>query len=172
MEFSKETPMGQVRIQGKMFDIPRPFAEGHVCTTPEAGVLNQTLAENARNNMAKAVAEAVEDETFDQVKMQARIDEYLEDYDFGARRGRGPIDPVEREAIVIAKDAVRQALRENGYKLADVAAIELNRLVDEAIEGHPEITKEAGRRVKQRQAVNIGSVSLSPAPDSGDEATA
>ena len=158
MEFSKETPTRQFVIQGKTFDVIAPFAEGHACTAAEAGVLNQTLAENVRNNMASRVAKAVEDETFDQAAMQAQIDEYLEEYEFGVRRGRGPVDPIEREALVIAKDIVKDALRKGGYKLADVSTEDINRLAEETVAENPSIRTAAEKRVKERE--KIGSVNL------------
>ncbi len=161
MDFNKETPTGLFKIQDKMFNIPKPYAEGHVCTNSEAGVLNQILAENTRNNWSGRVKKEVEEGTFDQAKMQAEIDEYLENYDFGLRRGRGPSDPVEREALNMSKEIVRNALREKGYKLADVAAEDINRLAEEAIAANPDITKEAKRRVDQRTKLGVGELDLS-----------
>lgn len=161
MQFNKETPTGKFQIQDKMFDIPKPFAEGHTCTGAEAGVLNQTLAENTRNNMAARIKKAVEDGTYDQVKMQGEVDEYLEGYDFGVRRGRGPVDPTEREARNIAVDAVKNAIRNAGMKVGDVDTADINRLADEAIAANPDITKEAKRRVDQRSKIAVGEMDLS-----------
>ena len=161
MDFNKETPTGAVIIQGKSFQIPRPFSESHVCTSSEAGVLNQILAENTRNNWGDRVKKAVADESFDQAKMQAEIDEYLENYDFGVRRGRGPTDPIEREALNMAKDIVKNALREKGFKLADVDTDDINRLAEEAVAANPDITKEAKRRVDQRAKLgDLGDLNL------------
>ncbi len=161
MDFNKDTPTGAFNIQGKAFQIPKPFAEGHACSSSEAGVLNQILAENTRNNWATRVKKEVEEGTFDQAKMQAEIDEYLENYDFGVRRGRGPSDPIEREALNMAKEIVRNALREKGYKLGDVAAEDINRLAEEAITSNPDITKEAKRRVDHRSKLGVGELDLS-----------
>ena len=161
MDFNKETPTGQVKIQDMHFDVPRPFAEGHVCTGPEAGVLNQTVAENTRNNWAIRVKKAIEDGTFDQAKMQAEIDQYLEEYDFGVRRGRGPTDPVEREALNMAKDMVRKAIREQGFKLADIETEKINELAEQAVAENPDITKEAKRRVAERSKLTITGVDAS-----------
>lgn len=158
MEFSKETPTGSFIIQDRPFDIPKPFSEGHTCTGAEAGVLNQTLAENVRNNLAARVKKNVDEGTFDQATMQAEIDEYIEEYEFGVRRGRGPTDPIEREALNIAKDHVKGALRKANYKLADVDTADINRLAEQVVAENPDITKEAERRVKERG--KIGSVTL------------
>lgn len=156
MEFNKETPTGEFKVQGEMLTIIKPFAEGHVCTAAEAGVLNQVLAENTRNNWADRVKKALEEGNFDKGAMQAEIDEYLESYDFGVRRGRGPSDPVEREALNMAKDLIRGALRKKGFKIADISTDEINRLADEALVKNPEIAKEAKRRVDNRR--NLTSV--------------
>ncbi len=164
MDFNKETPTGSVIIQGKNFDIPRPFGEGYVCTGSDAGVLNQTLAENTRNNWAERVKKELEAETFDQVKVQAEIDQYLEEYEFGVRRGRGPADPVEREALNIAKEIVRKAIREKGYKLGDIETDDINRLAEQVIADNPDVTKEAKRRVEQRNKMTAGDLDLGLAP--------
>ncbi len=166
MDFNKETPTGSVFVQGKNFDIPKPFAEGYVCTASDAGVLNQTLGENTRNNWAERVKKEVEAGTFDQAKMQAEIDEYLEGYEFGVRRGRGPADPVEREALNIAKDIVRKAIREKGYKLGDIESDEINRLAESVIADNPDVAKEAKRRVEQRNKMTTGDLDLGLTPAS------
>lgn len=161
MQVTKETPVRQFIIQDQTFSVPAPFVSGHVCTESEAGVLNQTLAENVRNNMAQRVKKAVEEGTFNQDEMQLEIDQYIEDYEFGLRRGRGPIDPTEREALNIAKDAVKDALRRSGYKLADVDAATINDLAAQAVDENPEIRKEAERRVKERNKVGALKLDLS-----------
>ncbi len=160
MDFNKETPTGSFVIQGKTFQVPKPFAEGQTLTNSEAGVLNQSLAENVRNNWAARVKKEVEEGTFDQTKIQAEIDAYIEEYDFGVRRGRGPSDPVEREALNMAKEIVRNALREKGYKLADVPKDDITRLAEEAVAANPDITKEAKRRVDQRGKLGVGELDL------------
>ena len=164
MQFNKETPTGSFIIQERAFKIPKPFIEGHQCTGAEAGVLNQILAENVRNNLAQRVKKAVEENTFDQASMQGEIDQYIEEYEFGVRRGRGPTDPVEREALNIAKEHVKEALRTAGYKLADVETGDINRLAEDVVAENPDITKEAERRVKGRgkiAAINLAGLGSS-----------
>lgn len=163
MQFNKETPTDSFIIQDHSFSIPKPFSEGHVCTGSEAGVLNQTLAENIRNNLASRVKKVDEENektgaTFDQASMQAEVDQYVEGYEFGVRRGRGPTDPTEREALNMAKEHVKEALRKTGHKLADVEAADITRLAEQVVIENPDITKEAERRVKERG--KIGSVTL------------
>ncbi len=136
-----------------------------MCSGSEAGVLNQILAENTRNNWSTRVGKAVEDATdeapFDHNKMQADIDEYLEGYEFGVRRGRGPVDPVEREALSIAKELVKAALRKAGHKIADVDKSEIDRLALEAIAKNEKITLTAKRRVEERTALGADSLDVS-----------
>ena len=163
MKFSKETPEQSIIIQKHAFAVPRPFAEGHTCTAAEAGVLNQTLGENVRNNLAKTIKALEEKDEFDHTKFQTTINEYLAEYEFGARRSRGPVDPTEREALIIAKGHVRNALREHNYKISDISADDMTRLAHETIEANPDITKEAKRRVDQRgkiggMAIDVSSV--------------
>lgn len=170
MDFNKDTPTGSFAIQSKTFQIPKPFPEGHVCTLSEAGVLNQILAENTRNNWAARIKKDVEEGTFDQAKMQAEIDEYLENYEFGVRRGRGPSDPVEREALNMAKETVKTAIREKGYKLADIDTSRINELAEEAVAANPDFMKEAKRRVDQRTKLGLGELDLSNVSSPADKA--
>ena len=173
MKFNSETPTAGVQMQGEIFQVPKPYVEGHVLTPGEASVMNQTLAENTRNNFADRIKKAKEANELDAAKMQAEIDSYLEEYEFGVRRGRGPTDPVEREALNIAKDLVRNALREKGHKLADVEADDINRLAEEAIAANESITKEAERRVKARMNITTGELNLTlPAAGAGDDEAA
>lgn len=174
MQVTKETPVRQFVIQDETFSLPAPFNEGHVCTNAEASVLNQTLAENVRNNMAKKIKDAKEANTFNQNEMQAEVDLYIEEYEFGVRRGRGPLDPIEREALNIAKDTVKDALRKNGYKLADVDTDDINRLAEQVVADNPEITKEAERRVKEKGKIGIQQLDLSNLgkADEGEQAAA
>ena len=165
MDFNKETPTATFVIQGQNFQIPKPFAEGHACSASDASVLNQILAENTRNNWSTRVQAAIKDATdeapFDHDKMQADIDEYLEGYEFGVRRGRGPVDPVEREALSIAKELVKAALRKAGHKIASVDVSEINRLAEEAVEKNEKITTTAKRRVEERTALGADSLDVS-----------
>lgn len=48
--YTEETSRKQITIAEKIYSIPQPFAEGHVCSANEASVLNQILAENCRYN--------------------------------------------------------------------------------------------------------------------------
>ena len=173
MKFNSETPTSGVTMQGETFQVPKPYQEGHPLTAGEASVMNQTLAENTRNNFADRIKKAKDANELDTNKMQAEIDEYLEGYEFGIRRGRGPTDPVERETLNIAKELVRNALREKGHKLADVESDDINRLAEEAIAANESITKEAERRVKARTSITTGDLNLTlPAAAPSAAATA
>jgi len=151
MQFSAETVQSEVTIQDNKFNVPQPFAVGHVCTENESAALNQILVENTRNNFAKRVKTAVENGTFDQGAMQTELDKYLEGYEFGLRRGGGPTDPVGKEAMSLAKDLIKDALRKKGFKLSDVSTKRINELATEALEKNPNIRKEAEARVKRRE---------------------
>jgi hypothetical protein len=127
---SAETPREDYTIAGHIFSIPMPYVEGHVLTGGEASALNQTFAENARNNFASKVKEAVEAGTFDLQVFQGNLDDYLADYEFGVRRGGGGRsgDPVQAEAMAIAREKVRQAVRAKGHNLKDVPASQITEL--------------------------------------------
>lgn len=110
-EITNDTPRSQVTIAEKTFSVPQPYAAGHVLNANEASALNQTYAENVRNNKAKAVKEAVAENKFDQDVFQGQIDDYCSSYEFGVRTGGGRTgDPVMAEAMDITRDLVRKTL--------------------------------------------------------------
>jgi hypothetical protein len=170
----------EITVQGIALSVPAPFVEGHVLRPNEAAVLNQTYAENVRNNFASSVVAALLETaktagivnadttelTPDQkaqamqlltvADVQSKLDEYLKTYDFGVRRSGGGTrvaDPVEREALVIAREEVRKALKNKGVKVSEVdkAIIEKHALA--AIEKYPKIRETARIRVEARKAV-------------------
>lgn len=100
-----------ITISGQNFEISTPYAEGHTVTAIEAKVLNQTRAENIGNNFRKAVAEAVEKGNLSEVT--AAIAAYDAGYTFSAGGvARVPVDPIEAEAIRIAKAVVAGKIKE------------------------------------------------------------
>lgn len=105
-------------IQGRTFQGPAPFAEGYVCTAADAAALNQTLAENLRNNFAARMKKAAEE---GQQLSQADFDAYAADYSFGARQPRAVKNPVDAEERKLAKAAVFDKLRLKGIKPKSVA---------------------------------------------------
>lgn len=176
---TKKTPREAFTIAGQTFQVVQPYAEGHVLTSGEASALNQTYAENIRNNFAARVKDAVEAGTFDQEVFQGQLDDYMGEYEFGVRRGGGGRsgDPVMAEAMTIARDKVRQAIKRAGkHKLSDVPASEITRLAKELISSgkYPQIMEAAKARVDAQRDVadvEIGDVNTE-ASDESEQAAA
>ena len=87
----------------------------------------------------------------------------LESGDLSTRRASGPVDPVARETLVIAKEEIRLALQRKGIKLKAVKNL------DELIAAHVEaqierLTKEAKTRIaaraKKAEAVDLEALGL------------
>lgn len=125
------TARDSITIQGITFQVPQPYEAGDILKANEAGALNQTYAENLRNNFANKVKEAKEkagDGEVDVDVLQSELDDYAENYEFGVRTGSGRSgDPVMTEAMDIMRDKVRKAIKKNGgslkdYKPADISA--------------------------------------------------
>lgn len=140
-------------IQGHTFSTKAPYSEGHVVSANEAAVLNQTLAENLRNNFAKTVAKvndiakaadrAVTQDELD--ALQAEFDKYAEGYVFGVRRAtRAPADPVLREATKLASAAIRAMLKKRNVEVSDE---KFDELVDQLLASRPQYKEEAQRRI-------------------------
>lgn len=129
-----ETPVTSITIAGQVFEVPQPYKAGDVLNANEASALNQTYAENVRNNFASKVKEAAEaaekeGEELNLDLLQGKLDDYVVDYEFGVRTGGGRTsDPVMAEALGITRDLVRQALSKAGKKLADYTAAQITEM--------------------------------------------
>jgi hypothetical protein len=121
----------QLRINGKIFLAPAPFSEGHVLSSAEAGVMNQTYRENLRNNFAGAMRRAAEKEGKELT--QADFDAYVDSYSFEARVTgvrASVVDPVELEERSLALAAIKQAIKAKGVKFTAVAKEKVEELVN------------------------------------------
>lgn len=105
-------------INGLTFEISQPYAEGHVCTEAEARVLNQTRAENIGNNLRAKIKE-MQEAGSDFADIAAVVAEKDAEYVFTLANARAArqLDPVEREAIKIARELLKGHLAESGRKL-------------------------------------------------------
>jgi uncharacterized protein involved in tolerance to divalent cations len=108
----------QKTINGLVFEISQPYAEGHTITDVEARVLNQVRAENIGNNVRaklKEMSEAGEGED----ALKALVAEKDAEYVFTAGNvGEGAkLDPYEKEAQKIARELLREHLASTGRKL-------------------------------------------------------
>lgn len=129
----KESHMStqEILIQKKTFSAPAPFAEGHVLTANEAEVLNQTLAENLRNNFAARMRAAAEQ---GQELTQDDFDAYATSYKFGQRVARASTkDPVAAEERKLAGGAVRRQILAKGFKLKDIPDETLEAYINQAV---------------------------------------
>lgn len=111
----------KITIAGQLFDLSDVYAEGHVVTAMEAKALNQTRAENIRNNFAgevKKVQGERETLTAEEVaKLQTELNKYAKTYEFSVGGGR-ITDPVEREAKRIATEMVDAKIASTGVSKA------------------------------------------------------
>lgn len=142
----------EITIQGQTFKAPAPYAEGHTINAAEASVLNQTLAENLRNNFAAKMKRAAEDKENPKILTQEDFDKYAQEYKFGVRPigTRTPTDPVRAEAERLAKAAITKALTAKGHKVKDLPDGRMAELVAEALEKHPKFMEQAKTIVDAR----------------------
>lgn len=155
--------MPEILIQGLgPFRVPAPYAAGSVeLTEGEANTLNQTLAENVRNNFSKRVTaekDAAEREGRepDTNGLQALLDAYTDNYEFGVRQGGGggggrTADPVGTEAMELARADVRAALVKAGKKLKDYKAATISEAAKKLVDSKPHYRELAAQRVAQQQ---------------------
>lgn len=167
MNVTPDTPMHDITCAGLTLQAPAPYAEGHTLTSNEAAVLNQTLAENLRNNFATKVKKAKdaleEGQELDVDALNMEFAEYVESYEFGVRRSggtRAPADPVEREALNIAKAQVRAALKKKGIKASDMEAAQITELATGVLDKYPQIREQAQQIVNARSAIGADELDL------------
>ena len=107
------------------FQVPQPYAEGHVCSANEAKVLNQVRAENIGNNARARVQATIlgEEGAMSQQELLNWFTKYANEYQFteaAAGTGRATLSPLEREARKVATAIVIQLLSKDGRKRKDV----------------------------------------------------
>jgi len=150
-----------IKIAGNDFVVPNRYKDGDEINALEAQALNQTFHENLRNNFAKKVTDKKQNkEDKDEVlpedvvaELQAELDEYAQNYQFNARTGGGPGNPVMQEAMRIAKDKIREHIRKKaGVKISDYTTAQINAAAKQLIENNPEIKQLAEQRVEEAKA--------------------
>lgn len=151
MNITPETPHVTRTWLGCQVQVPQPFKAGtHKLTEGEAAALNQTFLENVRNNTAKAI----EQNKSDPKKVQEIISEYAAKYEFGirtARGGGGGGDPVRREALRLAKDALKAKFKAESMSLPDTET--LNKQANTLVDSKPGFTQAAAEIIATRQKV-------------------
>lgn len=148
-----------ITIAGHQFEIATPYEAGHPLTEGEAKALNQVRSENIRNNMAKVVKEKGADAAEDVAKYDA-------DYEFtlaSVGAGTRGMDPVEREARSIAREAIKAALAKKGEKIKDKDPDAVEAKIAE-VAARPDVIKSAKKRVEEKKkAVEVAGVDLDDA---------
>lgn len=108
----------KISILDVEFTVDQPFEEGHTCTAAEAKVLNQTRGENLSNIFRKSVKAAKDDGSDDALKaVRKEFAERNKSYEFtlaSAGGSRSTLTPLEKESRKVARDALRDKLREAG----------------------------------------------------------
>ena len=152
-----------ITIQGIVFHTPRVYATGHVMTEHEAAALDQTRAENLRNNFAGRIKAKLDElvktnpeakvSDLSEHELKAEFHGYASSYAFAARQARAPVDPVEAEAYKIAKAQITSALRERNIDLKTISPEKMAEYVTAMLAKYPTIREEAKRRVETTKAI-------------------
>lgn len=162
MSINTETsPRSDITVSGVVLSVPQPYTEGHVLRENEASVLNQTYAENIRNNFASTVKKAKEaaeaaGTPIDTSALQSELDTYLASYDFGVRRvGTRAVsmDPVEREALRMAEEAVKAALHKKGASIKEVGRERFQELAQQVLEKNPQLRERAKQIIEIKSSI-------------------
>lgn len=177
----------EITIQGFKFEVDEPYKDGDTINANEAAALNQTYAENVRNNFAGTIKamkaevaktnglmtkegdkevpdiDAVANEDIDQDALNEAFDKYVESYEFGARRvggARVSLSPVEAQAHRIAWEKIKPLLVAKGYKIASVDKDTKAGLIAQALEKFPEIMEAAEQIVEQAKGIDLAGLQI------------
>jgi hypothetical protein len=128
-------PTQELTIQKLQFRIPMPYVAGPIeLTEGEAAALNQTYAENIRNNFATQMKTAAE-ATPPKALTQTDLDTYVASYAFGKRSGGvRSRDPIAAEERRLAKDAITSRIIAVGKKVKDYSPEQLAEMVAKVVE--------------------------------------
>lgn len=181
-------PRKTVTIAKLQIEAPTPYIAGHVLTEGEAQALNQVFIENVRNSMAAQMTKVEESlavgTTFDREAWRPKIEEYFTNYEFGSRNSATPAravaDPVEREALSMARSTVVTAIKGKGYALKAVGEEQIMKLAKELLDAQPGFREQARRVVESRKAIgalsldsfNLAGLAPAPAAPAAPEAEA
>lgn len=153
-------------IQGKSFVVPLLYVAGPCeLSEGEAAALNQTYAENIRNNFASLMKRAAEGENPKELT-QEDLDAYADEYEFGKRSGgaRGPRDPVGSEEKRLALTAIKAKVEEKGKKWADLAKEKQEALLKQVLDAGTFRAKAEKIVAERREAAeSIGELDLDAA---------
>lgn len=122
--------MAKFSTYGQTFDVGDPYAEGHVLNAAEAASLNQLRAELISHRIRSGPFADVEKGQTPTPEQMAEANKLLATltgsgdgaFAFGLRSAGGGAprvtDPVEREALAIARGAVKAAAAKKNLKIA------------------------------------------------------
>lgn len=137
-----------ILIDGEKFEVRQPYAEGHVCSAIEAKQLNQVRAEGVSNNLRSKIKDLLADGKYDEA--QVAFAAYDAEYVFSLPGIARPVDPVEREALKLAREWVKERLAQSDIKINGI---------------HPDYAslpeEEAKAKSKERFDIAIGKAALS-----------
>lgn len=150
----------EITVQKQTFTVPHRYIAGSITLTEgEAHALQQTYAENLRNNFAARMKAAAEQDPPVQLS-QSDFDAYANEYEFGLRTSggiaRNPIESAERQ---LATAAVKTALTAKGKSWKALTEEQQEALVDRFV-GSGKFRDDAERLVEARKAARDAAKSV------------
>ena len=144
----------EITVKDVSFTVDQPYEAGHAVTAAEAAALNQARAENIGNNLRSRVTKALDEkDSTTMEEVQAYAKEYNEKYTFEMGGGGRALDPVEREARKIARQAVSAKIKATGKKVSEYSSESITAMVNKLARENADIIKEAKKRIKAEDAL-------------------
>ena len=152
MEVNAKTPNTPSSIMGVTANFPQPYLKGHELTDKEAIALNGLLKENVRNLVREAIKTHLS-KGGKPDEVQSIVDKCISHYEFGAGGGGRTSDPVDKEAVSIARTRIEVDMTAKGQKVANIegGAKAITKMARELAAADPSIRKQAASIVAMRQ---------------------
>ena len=148
----------EVTIGGVLVEVSQPYAEGQTINAAEAKALNQTRTENISNALRKKIQELAVDGEFSPEALSqaaALVAEYDKSYEFtlaSVGGGRRSVDPLEKECIAIARQAISAELKKQGVKIKDLPEGKMDEFIEQ-YKDNEKIVALAKKRLKERESL-------------------
>jgi hypothetical protein len=152
--------MPAAKILGFSFDLPAPYASGHICTLAEAEALNRLLVRGLAKGLHKVLdvrfsATGAHDLNDDE-RAAATEDglEYIREFTLGFSLGHDVARAIRLECDRLAKQALEVHLNRSGKSFADLSPNVLRSELAQLAKSEKIVT-EANRRVAVTQEIAL-----------------
>ena len=150
--------MPVAKILGFQFQLPTPYAVGHICTLAEADALNRLLVRGLAKGLHKVLDSGLTDyapgplSDDERAELTERGLEYINEFVLGFALGHDVARAIRLECDRLAKQTLEVQLNRQGKSLKDLPSDQLRTTLADLARSE-KIVNEANRRVSVTQEI-------------------